>query len=215
MAMRKSGHSWSPAEEGILRDLAGTMPAREIASQLAARGFTRTAAAVWTHAEHNGIDMFKKSRTANEVRLLFGVADMTVRSWVCLGLLRSQAYGRHVVFSNEEVRAFMRAESWAYDVDRMQPGPMRQLAAVVQRRDPWLRVAEAARMVDCHVETIVRHARSGVVELRQRPGRRGVLLVRASALPALKASYEAARARSRAHLQPGAHRTVGEVRKAA
>src|SRR5205085_2351299 len=113
----------------------------------------------------------------------------TVKAWVGLSLLPTRSYGQAIVVSEDDLAAFIRAYPWAYDAERMPPGRWRQLASVAQQRDPWLRTAEAAALVGCGENTVKRHIGLGVGESRRRPGIHGLILVRASSIPALKAVY--------------------------
>jgi hypothetical protein len=181
--------------------LAGRVDGEGIARALKAKGFARNKSAIYCFAEKHNIDLYRKGKTINEVARDFGFsskASRSVKTWIEQGFLGTgQRYGAFTVYQVDAIEAFIRSYPWAYDLDRMPPSRLKQLAQAVQTRDPWLSLDEAARQVGCVTETISKRIASGEIDARRRPGYHGRVFVRASSLTALRESIDAAIVRRR------------------
>ena len=207
---RKGMHPrhWTPEQNRVFTELAGTMPIVEITEELERRfHIRRTTASLRIQAKRLGISLWNRGYSLTELERVFRLDHRAiVRNWVTPGLLAARRWqGRGPNdgwwFDQAEVERFARECGWAYDVDRMQPGhPLTRLAEVAHRADPWLTYQDLLRYLGLKAEVnLDRWRRRGLVPHKRRPksgpGQR--IVIRGRDFPAIKAAIEAARAASR------------------
>ncbi len=197
--------AWTPEEEALLRQLAGTMDLAEIARVLTERfGIPRSVNAVDVRCQRLGISHWRQGYCLRDIELIFRLHHRAiVRWWVQPGLLRGERWsGRGPnqgwVFHETDVERFIREYPWAYDWTRMKRGhPLSRLAEVVNRADPWLTYEDLRRYVGIARVNLDRWRRRGLVPHQFRPKGgpgQGRIIVRARDFRAIKAAIEAARA---------------------
>jgi hypothetical protein len=204
-ALGRRESSWLDDEKELVRSLAGSNAAVDITeriNQLRAKlGLPlRTVGAVRVWAEVNKIDLWREPHAVNEVISLFGTTWNTVQAWRRAGYLKGSAWGKFWVFTTEELEAFVRSYPWLFDPEKMAPGPLKDLALLVSRRDPWIRAGVIAKRIPCKVDTMLGFIRRGEVEAHQRTGHNGAYMVRASAEREVRQLLIARREQSTARL---------------
>lgn len=200
--------AWNLEQETRLRDLAGTCPVPEIAERLSDEFATpRTVAAVRVRARRLGLSLWAQGWSLRDVERLFRLHHRAiVRWWVEPGLLpgtRWAGRGPHAGwwFDPDAVERFVREHGYAYDWRRMDPRhPLAGLAQATNRRDPWVTYAETAAYVGIAPANLDRWRKRGLVPHQRRPKGgpgAGLIVVRASALPAIREAIRAAQRRAR------------------
>ncbi|MEW6048205.1 MAG: hypothetical protein AB1609_17300 [Bacillota bacterium] len=198
---------WTPAEEQLLCQLAGTMDLGEIARILSERfGVPRTRNAVDVRCQRLGVSHWAKGMSLTEMERLFGLDHRAiVRHWVDTGLLAARRWsgrGPHPGwwFEPADVERFIREHPWAYDWTRMKRGHrLTRLAEVVNRADPWLPYEQLRRYVGIAKVNLDRWRRRGLVPHKRRPGAGGYgqIVIRARDFRPIKQAIERARAEAR------------------
>jgi hypothetical protein len=211
---------WTPAEDRLLRELAGTLPMPVLAARLERdTGYPRTEAAIRIRCKRLGISAYARCMTMREVEHVFGTSHRTVRMhWIATGLLVARRWGGRGPnegwwIERTDVEAFIRAYPWAYDWTAMREGhPLTKLAETVNRADPWLDYATVAAYLGLAKGNLDKWVRRGLVPHRRRAGAggHGQILVRRSDLPNVAAAIAEARERN---AREGLRRSV-ETRRA-
>lgn len=222
---------WTDAEREMIRELAGTMSMRAIAEAVTERyQIRRTWHGVEKVAGEMGVllgrspDLF----SVTEFARLVGVhREFAVRHVVKPGLVQSSIWdgGRRKsaepsmvmrVIHRSEVERFLREYPWMYDWAMVQPGPLRLLAEVVNRRDPYLSRKDAARLLGVQPSTLGYWVRRGVLSPKIRPGGGHDLhMFRAAELPEALTAIERERKTNRAICLARGRATQAQTRKAA
>lgn len=189
----RRGDRWTPEEEDLLRAMAGSTTAAQIAEKLGCR----TRNAVHMRAHELGVYLQTDDWTLRRVRQLFGTWEPTVtRAWINTGLLKARRLppGGHCLRGEWRIReadleAFILDCPWAYDASVMAPQSHRlaQLARRVQRRDPWVTIDQAVEYIGVSRTAIVRWCHLSVIAFRRRAvgqgGRQGHMVIREADLP--------------------------------
>ena len=141
--------------------------------------------------------------TLNDVARLFYADARCVRSWwIDTGLLVarrrvSRSAHAHWWIHPSDLERFVRECGWAYDWRRMPVGhPLRALAEVVDRPDPWLDLRALARFLEMPERTVMSWVRKGLIPHRRRyeTGGVGEPVIRRSDFPGIKTAIEDAHA---------------------
>lgn len=205
-ARPKMPDGWTPEEDRLLRELAGTMPLPELAERLAREsGYRRTVHALRIRCKRLDVSAYAACVTLIELEAVFGSCHRTIRKhWLETGLLPARRWagrGSHPGWWIErtDVERFIREQAWAYDWRAMRAGhPWTKLAETVYRADPWLSRDEAMAYLRLAPAQFVKWQRRGLIPHRRRPGGGGWrVLVRRSDLPTIAADIAAARERNR------------------
>lgn len=198
LAHRTKGAPWTREEDAIIRRHANVLPRQEIARLCTQEsGVQRSAQGVSRRANEDlGIVMNEREVYAlwgvgRTVAKVFGVHANTVCAWEAAGYIKSREWGKFHVYDEAEIQRFIREQPWAYDVEKMQRGPLRSLAEVIQKRQPWYRVPALAVMLGMRDDTIYAYARKGIVRSRQRNGHNGAVLIRGEDIPLIVATRDA------------------------
>lgn len=161
-------HLWTPAEDALLRRLAGRASAQDIAAALNARFYTtRGAYSVLKRAfkldvsveRRDGIGMTALTRT-------FGMHSRRVIALVDAGLLRAEQRGAGRkgaawLFLPADIEACIRAHPYLFDWRRVAPGRWRDLVRATSLRDPYLTVREVAAMAGIRSDMVQKWIRHG------------------------------------------------------
>ncbi len=201
------GDHWTPEEDGLLRQLAGTMEEAEIARIISERyGTYRTATAVHVRAVRRGISLWAKGMALGHLVEVFGYDHRVIkRWWINTGLLSGRRWsGRGPNegwwFEPADVETFVRRYPWAYDWKRMKPRhPLTRLAEVVNKADPWLTLQDLASYVGLNISNTARWMRRGLIPHQHRPKSgpgSGLIVIRGRDFRAIKAAIRDAQARA-------------------
>jgi hypothetical protein len=200
---------WTPEEDDLLRAMAGSLTAAQIASKLGCR----TRLAVYMRAHYLGVYIQTEDWSLRRLRQLFGTWEPTIEhAWIGAGLLKARKLepGDHCRqgewrIREADVEAFILDCPWAYDATLMVPQSHRlaQFAARVQRRDPWVTIDEAMVYLGMSRSAVTRWCHNGVIAFKRcnvghRGGVHGTMVIRAADLPAAK---EAILVRQRSYWQ--------------
>jgi hypothetical protein len=200
---RKIARHWTPEQNRVLGELAGSRPVSEIADELERRFYIRrTMASLRIQAKRLGLSLWQGGYSLRDLERIFGTAHHTILPcWVDPGHLagrRWQGRGPNPGwwFDGAEVERFVRETGWLYHLDKMQPGHrLTRLAQVVHRADPWIVGAEAVGMVlGLATVQVNKWMRRGLIPHRRRPwgGGPGMIVVRGRDVPSIKAEIRSA-----------------------
>lgn len=169
LAMQRRYHTngwqhWQPRHDALLRDLAGTLLAEEIAARLTERfNVPRTAGAVHARAKHLGISLEPDWWSARALAHALGFSSVRspsiVEKWARSGLLPAERLPGPVRSAwrirPSDAEAFVSRHSDLLDWRRIRNPALKRLGEVADRADRWLWVAEAAGVLG----VTVRHVR--------------------------------------------------------
>jgi transposase-like protein len=172
---------WLREHDARLRALAGALPVEAIAGTLSAEfGVPRSVFAVRKRAGQLGASvLLERSYTCADLARLFGSSARTIRtrlleSGLLRGTRRRSGEGLgvkppHWHVTAADLEAFIRGCPWAYGWRRMPAGhPLKRLAEVVGRADPWMGRAEVARSLGVSVSSLGAWLSRVVIEERPR-----------------------------------------------
>jgi hypothetical protein len=192
MAQRES--SWQPDELAILHEHAGRESGTDILTRVnawrAEYGLPpRSLYSVYSRAHEDELYLKPGDVTpASRFARLCGVHIKTVTLWRVEGYITGRPWGPNYVYTDGELESFVRNYPWLVDTDAMRPSPLRDLHAVLTRRDPWLSFQQAVTITGLKRCCVYQLVTSGAVEVRKRPGYPGAYRIRASSLPTEKSS---------------------------
>ncbi len=201
---------WSELEIGRLRELAGTRRPEDIAGMLNAEfGMARTVQAVQQRAVRIGISLYQEGISITELRRIFATSvNLIKRRWMDTGYLVARrttpqpVRGGKWLSDPAEVERFLRDYPWTYDAQHMLPGhPFTQLAQVIQGRDRWVTLEEAAEFLGASPSRLTVWAQRGLVPHQRRwhnGCRDGMLVVRAADLEGAREAIARAKAEGQA-----------------
>ena len=198
---RKRGeraNTWTDEENDYLRRHVGTCPFREVvAGMVAETGIERTVEAADVQVRALGLSRWVRCWQREHLRRLFRVAHSTVEAWIAEGLLAASRWrGRGGYpqwwIEDADLRRFITNDPWAYDWRRMKPGPMRSLAEVAAKANPYFTLQEVARLTGIPYWKLVEWARAGRLPAKRRTGRTGYV-VSASSVADLRNARPGAR----------------------
>lgn len=186
--------SWTPAEDAVLRRLAGTVERCALPDLLALAGYPgRSVGAVTKRAWRLDLSLLLDGHWSQwRLSRALGVGVLTIRLWAATGLLL--AFGRERGsgsrgewrIAERDVLSFIERYPYAYDWRRIRQPRWRALAEVVQQRDPWLTLTEAATVCGMSRHTVARWARQGQLRSERRHAIGGDrLVIQASSLDGL------------------------------
>lgn len=191
---------WTPAEDEYLADWWGMQPDTEVARHL-----RRSVDACKIRAtRQHGLARKHQFWTARDVARLFGVDDHLVIRWIRDGYLAARkssvgcSSGAMWEIQPEAIERFIKTHPWRYDPRRMEWGDYhRNLAERIHAADPWLSVAEAARLLDVSTACLVRHLERGWLtgERRYGAGGQGEWRIRRSVLATFRLRHPPTRGR--------------------
>lgn len=156
---------WTPGEEGLLEQLAGTTGLTRIAEQLG-----RSISSVSAHAAARGISLALDGYSMNELSQVLGVTHYRfIREWIQTGLLRGEknpGRGRYGQFQvgEEALVAFLEAHPHLVDRQRVDPA----FQQYVDER--WITLGEAFRRGAAHVVSLEHAYRCGLLPQARRRG---------------------------------------------
>ena len=164
---RAAWDAWTAQHDAALAELAKTCSPTEISVLLEERfGIPRTKNAVVLRLRRLHLGPATQAFGVAQVAEIFGVSEEVVRrTWIARGwLVARQMSARPCsrwLVAPGELETFIRKYPDAYDWQAMRPGRWRSLAEVEWRRDPLYSIAEAARFLGVHPETVRRRACRG------------------------------------------------------
>jgi hypothetical protein len=194
-------NKWTFQEDQLIRALAGIETRDEIARRCQAEsGLQRSAHAIENRARKLGIYTGREMWTASALIKVFGVGRATVQAWVAAGQLECKPWGPSVqVSSAAQVEAFIRSCPWLYDASCMARGRFKQLAEVIQKRDPWWDTRRVIKETGIPRHMLKRLREGGLLDSRRRPGPNGgYVMYRAIDVTGLDGVLAARRDRTRA-----------------
>lgn len=205
------GDHWTPEQDAILRDLAGTVPREQLhAAWMERTGLPRTHEALVVRCQRIGASMWVHGWSLRSVERLFGTDHrMIIRNWVQTGELpgsrwRGRGPNEGWWFNESDIERFIREYPWRYDWTRMQRDHrLATIAELVNRADPWRSYAELVEFVGIASGNVDKWRRRGLVPHRFRPkaGHSPQVMIRGRDFPlirdAIRAAQEDARERSR------------------
>lgn len=192
-AATKRDMSWFDDEELIVRSHAGFLHTGEITNLINAirdkyhlPHRRSDSISTWAHSHelnlHPHRSVYSLERTINTI----GVTISTMRWWRKLGYLTGRSWGKFWVFDESELIDFVQTKPWLVDADRIQPGIVQQMAEMANRRDPWLRTNDLAKLVPVRPATVINLIHEGVIEAKKRPGHNRPYMIKASTVPAIR-----------------------------
>ena len=191
------GRPWNDDEREYLAEHWGKLPDASVAAHL-----NRTKDACEVEAKRDGLSRRSNVWSASDVARLFGVDRKTVTTWFARGWLKAKragfVQGGHRVWNVDEksLERFVRTMGWAYDWHRMAEGEyLTNLARETAKRDPWLRLEEAAALLGWSKGPLDRWRKRGLLPWKYRPKasqqgpREGYVVIRRSDLEVFRATY--------------------------
>lgn len=168
---------WTPNEDAVIVENVPGLPLADLTTLVnRAHGHQHSPRAVEARIYELGLSK-KGAATYSVSRLapILGTHHEKVVRWIERGILAAERWdpSRQAVYRNRpgwwmirpaDVEAFLRAYPWEVDWRAMQAGhPLTLLAQSVQRRDPYLTIAEAARRVGLSVTALWQRIDAGMV----------------------------------------------------
>lgn len=207
---RKGMHPrhWTPEQNRVFSELAGTRPIAEIATELERRFYlTRTTASLRIQAKRLGISLWQGGYSMRDLEAVFGFDHRVIaRHWVKTGHLHGRRWtGRGPNdgwwFEHNEVERFIREHGWFVDLARMPKGhQLTRIAETALRTNPWVAGLDAiGRVLEMAPVQVKKWMGRGLIPHERRPvaGPGGMLCIRGRDVPAIRAAITEARAHSR------------------
>lgn len=176
---------WSREEDEFLEDHYSNMTIKTLCQKLG-----RSELAIILHKRRLGLHRTDGFYTAATLGEIFGIDPKGVAWFAEQGWLKGsrapykQGNNHPWYFSEQNVRRFIRRYPWLLRLNKMTEHYFRSILWKEWKRDPWYSVKQAAKLLGCADDTLLRHVHSGAVEAfkRQRDRKWGIWWVRLSAL---------------------------------
>jgi hypothetical protein len=165
---------WTEKHIRKLQELAGTMPAKDIAERITEEfGIPRTAHAVevMAHKHHISI-MYCGDWTVQQTKAVLGLADDIVTRLLKFGIIRGykvqETRSGHWYIAPENIERFIRTHPYLLDHTRIKNKRLRSIAEGEFVRNPWLTIENAARIMGVHRTIIDRLIKANGLETTPR-----------------------------------------------
>lgn len=176
---------WTREEDEFLEDHYSIRTIKTLCQRLG-----RSEIAIIMHKRRLGLHRTDGFYTAASLGDIFGIDQKGVAWFAEQKWLKGsrapykQGNNRPRFFSEQNVRKFIRRYPWLLRPEKMTEHFFRSLLLKEWRRDPWYSVKQAAKLLGCADDTLLRYVHSGAVEAfkRQRDRKWGIFWVRRSAL---------------------------------